>query len=152
MRINEAPQVPRIRTGLMEWVDEWLRAFAANWLRIAQQLNGVSEGRIAPWHTAHTTYPVAGKYDQGDFVRNSTPTVAGVVPCDYIVMGWVCTVGGTPGRRGRGLVVDHQRAEVQHHARLGHVQRGQLLLQGGHSQWRHCGQFRGGDVYRHPAG
>ena len=97
MRINESPQVPRIKTGLMEWVDEWLRAFSANWLRIAQQVNGVSEGRIAPWHTAHTAHPVAGKYDQGDFVRNSAPAVAGVVPCDYIVMGWVCVEGGTPG-------------------------------------------------------
>jgi hypothetical protein len=97
MRLNETPQVPRIRTGLMEWVDEWLRAFSANWLRLAQQVNGVSEGRIAPWHTAHTAHPVAGKYDQGDFVRNSAPVVAGVVPCDYIVMGWVCTEGGTPG-------------------------------------------------------
>jgi hypothetical protein len=97
MRLNETPQVPRIRTGLMEWVDEWLRAFSANWLRLAQQVNGVSEGRIAPWHTAHTAAPVAGKYDQGDFVRNSEPVEAGSEGSKYVVMGWVCCEGGTPG-------------------------------------------------------
>ena len=97
MKLTETPQVPRFVKFTVEWLQEWLRAFSANWVRLAQQLNGLTEGRIAVVHNAYTAYPVAGKYEQGDFIRNSTPSVQGVIPCDYIILGWICTVAGTPG-------------------------------------------------------
>ena len=57
----------------------------------AQQVNGLSEGRIAANYNAATAVPTSGTYQQGDFVKNSAPT--GATP----TIGWVCTVGGTPG-------------------------------------------------------
>ena len=41
--------------------------------------------------------PTTGDYAQGDFVRNSTPAEAGTAGSKYIVMGWLCTVSGSPG-------------------------------------------------------
>jgi hypothetical protein len=57
----------------------------------AQQVNGLAEGRIAATYNALSSVPTAGTYAQGDFVKNSAPT--GSSP----TIGWVCTVGGTPG-------------------------------------------------------
>lgn len=57
----------------------------------AQQVNGLSEGRIAANYTAATAAPTTGLYQQGDFVKNSAPT--GATP----ILGWVCTVAGEPG-------------------------------------------------------
>jgi hypothetical protein len=97
MRLDEAPQFPRPTTGLLDWVNSWLRAFAAQWLRVAQQVNGISEGRISACHTASTSAPTAGGYLVGDVVRNSAPAEAGTDGAKYVITGWVCTVGGTPG-------------------------------------------------------
>lgn len=57
----------------------------------AQQVNALSEGRIAATYNAATAAPTTGTYQQGDFVKSSAPTSA--TP----TIGWVCTVAGTPG-------------------------------------------------------
>jgi hypothetical protein len=36
-------------------------------------------------------------YAQGDFVRNSTPVEAGAATAKYVITGWICVAGGTPG-------------------------------------------------------
>lgn len=64
---------------------------------IAQQLNNVTEGRQSAMHGSLTAAPTTGNYAQGDSVRNSAPAEAGVAGSKYVVTGWVCTVGGTPG-------------------------------------------------------
>lgn len=63
----------------------------------AQQVNAISEGRIGGHYNAATAAPTTGMYQQGDFVRNLTPTELGTTPNKYIVTGWTCTVGGEPG-------------------------------------------------------
>jgi hypothetical protein len=65
--------------------------------RISQQLNGLSEGRIANRYNAVASIPTTGSYQQGDFVPKSDPTEAGTGGWTYIVAGWICTVSGTPG-------------------------------------------------------
>ncbi len=65
--------------------------------RICQQLNGLSEGRVANKHNALTAAPTTGTYKQGDFIANSTPATAGAPGSEYIITGWICTVSGTPG-------------------------------------------------------
>jgi hypothetical protein len=97
MRIDEAPQFPRPTTGVIDWIGQWLRAFSQHWLRVAQQLNGVSEGRISALHTAATAAPTAGGYLAGDIVRNAAPSEAGTGGGKHVVTGWICVVGGTPG-------------------------------------------------------
>jgi hypothetical protein len=63
----------------------------------AVQVNAVSEGRIGGSYNAQTAAPTTGQYAQGDFVRNSAPVEAGVATSRYVVLGWICTVGGSPG-------------------------------------------------------
>ena len=63
----------------------------------AQQINAISEGRIAANYTAATAAPTTGLYQQGDFVRNLTPTELGTTPNKYVVFGWLSVVGGEPG-------------------------------------------------------
>ena len=63
----------------------------------AQQVNALSEGRIAANYTAATAVPTTGTYQRGDKVWNSAPVEAGAASSRYVVIGWICTVGGTPG-------------------------------------------------------
>lgn len=65
--------------------------------KIALQLNGISEGRISQVTNAMTSTPTGGTWAQGDFVRNSATTEAGAGGSKYVVIGWTCTVAGTPG-------------------------------------------------------
>lgn len=64
---------------------------------IEKQVNAVSEGRIAGTYNAYTSAPTTGTWVQGDFIRNLAPTETGSASSKYVVLGWVCTVSGTPG-------------------------------------------------------
>lgn len=63
----------------------------------ADQVNRLSEGQIVANYAAATSVPTTGTHQQGDMVRNSEPAEVGAAPNTYIVFGWICTVGGTPG-------------------------------------------------------
>lgn len=63
----------------------------------ATLVNLITEGRIAGTANATTAAPTTGTYAQGDFVRNSAPTEQGTAGSRYVVLGWVCVAGGTPG-------------------------------------------------------
>ena len=63
----------------------------------ALQVNQISEGRIAGTYNAQTAAPTTGPHAQGDFLRNSAPTELGTSPNKYVIHGWLCVVGGTPG-------------------------------------------------------
>lgn len=77
---------------------EYSRGAVSDSLRlVCQQLNGLSEGRIANRYNALTSIPTTGDYAQGDFVPNSAPSEAGTAGGKYIVTGWICVVGGAPG-------------------------------------------------------
>lgn len=64
---------------------------------IAQQVNAISEERLGGHYGASTAAPTTGTWARGDRVRNSTPSEAGVALSKYVITGWICTVGGTPG-------------------------------------------------------
>ena len=63
--------------------------------QIITQVNLLSEGHVQAATNAATAPPTAGEYVQGDYIRNSTPTASGSP--EVVVLGWVCTVSGTPG-------------------------------------------------------
>ena len=63
----------------------------------AQQVNSLTEGRLAAYYNAQTAAPTTGTHAQGDIVRNTAPAEAGAALSKYVITGWVCTVGGTPG-------------------------------------------------------
>jgi hypothetical protein len=65
-----------------------------------QQMNRLSNGSINGSTTAATSPPAVGSvtlYAAGDFIRNSAPVVQGASGSQYVVIGWLCTVGGKPG-------------------------------------------------------
>jgi hypothetical protein len=64
---------------------------------IETSVNSLAEERLAAHYGASTTDPTTGSWAQGDFVRNSAPSEAGSSPNKYVVLGWICTVSGTPG-------------------------------------------------------
>lgn len=63
----------------------------------AQQVNAMAEGRLFGTYNAQTSAPSTGTYAKGDFIRNSAPAEAGTALSKYVVIGWVCSVSGTPG-------------------------------------------------------
>lgn len=74
-----------------------VRQLSALHVQIATLLNGLSDGRITASNSAGTAAPTAGTWAIGDFVRNSAPAEAGSASSKYVVIGWVCTVAGSPG-------------------------------------------------------
>jgi hypothetical protein len=64
---------------------------------MAQQINGLSEGRLVNRYQSQTAIPTTGSYAQGDIVWKSNPVEAGVATAKYVIIGWVCTVSGAPG-------------------------------------------------------
>ena len=64
---------------------------------IAIQLNGISEGQLAASYTAQTAAPTAGTWAKGDFVKNSSPSELGTAGSKYVIHGWQCVTGGSPG-------------------------------------------------------
>jgi hypothetical protein len=64
---------------------------------LAQQVNGLSEGRLSASYGALTAAPTTGTWAKGDYIRNSNPSEAGVALSKYVIHGWICTVAGTPG-------------------------------------------------------
>ena len=57
----------------------------------------LARGSLAGTRNAATAAPTTGTWAQGDFVRHSAPVEAGVAGSKYVVLGWVCVAGGTPG-------------------------------------------------------
>lgn len=73
-------------------------AETTRWYRqIALQVNGLSEGKASANYGASAAAPTTGTWAQGDFVKNSNPTELGTAGNKYVLMGWICTAGGTPG-------------------------------------------------------
>jgi hypothetical protein len=90
MRLPDNPFLPNDLPGVVRRLNELYRT-------IAQQANALAEGSIYAAHNAATAPPTTGTYAQGDVIRNAQPVEAGTVGSKYVVTGWVCTVGGTPG-------------------------------------------------------
>lgn len=65
--------------------------------QLQTQINLLSNGVLAATYNANTAAPTTGTYAQGDFVKNSTPSELGTAGSKYVILGWVCTVGGSPG-------------------------------------------------------
>lgn len=90
MRLDPFPRFPSDK-GQME------RKLTDLFRDTASQVNDLTEGRIASVTNAATSVPTAGSFARGDFVRNKTPSEAGTAGSKYVILGWLCTVAGTPG-------------------------------------------------------
>ena len=91
MKLNENLQVP---LGTSQPLRQFLYD---NLQRMAQKVNGLAAGRLVAVDFTATSAPTTGTHAQGDFVRNSAPTEAGVALAKYVITGWLCVAAGTPG-------------------------------------------------------
>lgn len=91
MRIEQQPSLP------INSVADLVNALQRYFSRLGTQLNAVSEGQLVAAHNAGTAAPTTGTYAVGDFIRNSAPAEAGSALSKYVIFGWVCVTGGTPG-------------------------------------------------------
>lgn len=95
MRLEENPQLPQNPdTPYAQNLNFVLSRLLRN---IAAKVNGIGDGRIAASDFVAATVPTTGTYAQGDFIRNSAPVELGAASSKYVIQGWICTVGGTPG-------------------------------------------------------
>jgi hypothetical protein len=90
MKLDVYPRFPADR-NLYE------RKLTDLWRATNQQVNQLTEGQITAVHNAATSAPTAGTFAPGDFIRNSAPSELGTAGSKYVLTGWLCTVGGTPG-------------------------------------------------------
>lgn len=93
MKIQDNPYLPNgDQNQLVRQLNQLLK-------EIGTQLNQLSEGQVVAVYNAATAAPTgsAVNYNQGDFIRNLTPSVLGTAGSQYVIMGWVCTVAGAPG-------------------------------------------------------
>ncbi|WP_230682115.1 hypothetical protein, partial [Streptococcus pneumoniae] len=63
----------------------------------AKYVNALASGRFTALNNTGTAAPTTGTWAQGDFVANSNPTELGGPTAKYVVEGYMCLVGGTPG-------------------------------------------------------
>jgi hypothetical protein len=91
MKLNELPKItdPKGSTFLQELTDV-LR-------KTAQKVNQIASGSYAGFDGQAVAAPTTGTWAQGDFVKNSNPAVAGGGGSQYVIQGWTCVTGGTPG-------------------------------------------------------
>lgn len=89
MRLEENPQLP---LG-----EEWRYTLQRYLRAVSQKVNQMADGKTSAIDNAVPAVPTTGQFAQGDFVRNSAPTELGVATSKYVITGWLCTVGGSPG-------------------------------------------------------
>lgn len=89
MKLDEMPQIGSGDT-LRIRVTELFRD-------AARKVNALASGRFSALEGAATSAPTTGTWAQNDFVANSNRTELGSAGSKYVVMGWVCVSGGTPG-------------------------------------------------------
>lgn len=85
MKLNTTPRIPADPVLVREIREH------------ALQVNLMAEGRIAANYNAVPSVPTTGTFAQGDFVRNSAPAELGTAGSKYVIFGWLCVIGGTPG-------------------------------------------------------
>lgn len=93
-KLNELPTLPANVTQEVRVLYPALTKFMRE---TAQKVNQVSSGVYAGFDGQGTAAPTTGTWAQGDFVRNSNPTVQGGGGSQYVVLGFICVAGGTPG-------------------------------------------------------
>lgn len=95
MRLEENPHLPQnpdtqFARDLTFSLTRILRA-------VAQKVNAIGDGRLAGSDFTAASIPTTGSFAHGDFIRHSAPVEAGAPGSKYVVIGWICTVAGTPG-------------------------------------------------------
>lgn len=77
---------------------EWKRGYMESlFKKIDDQVNNLTDGKVNAVTNSYTAAPTSGTHAIGDFVRNTNTVQNGTAPSNYVILGWICTLGGTPG-------------------------------------------------------
>lgn len=93
MRIQDRPNLglnPGVPVPFVQRLHDILAA-------ISTKLNQVALGTAEGFDGKATAIPTVGTYAQGDRIRHAAPVEAGAPGSMYVVIGWVCIAGGSPG-------------------------------------------------------
>lgn len=95
MRLSPEVQLPQNPdTGYQRELVFQLRSI---FRALNNKINGLAGGALSAIDNVGTAAPTTGTWAQGDQVRNSNPTELGSAGSKYVIEGWLCTAGGTPG-------------------------------------------------------
>ena len=95
MRLEENPQLPANPDS--PYAQNLNFTLSRLFRNIAAKVNQIGDGRLVGSDLVAASIPTTGTYAQGDFIRNSAPVEAGTAGSKYVLLGWICTAGGTPG-------------------------------------------------------
>jgi hypothetical protein len=95
MRLEENPQLPSNPDS--DYAKNLNFTLSRIFRNIAAKVNQIGDGRLTGSDLVAASIPTTGTYGQGDFIRNSAPVEAGTAGSKYVVIGWYCEVGGSPG-------------------------------------------------------
>lgn len=87
--MNESPQIgdgPIQRVRITELFRD-----------VARKVNGLARGKFSAVENTGTAAPTTGTWAQNDFYANSNRTELGTAGNKYVLQGWDCVAGGTPG-------------------------------------------------------
>lgn len=73
------------------------RALGRLFREMATRLDTLAYGHIEGVKAKGTASPTTGIWTQGDFYKNTNPSELGSAGSKYVLLGWICTVGGEPG-------------------------------------------------------
>jgi ribulose bisphosphate carboxylase small subunit len=97
MRLNVDPGLPNNPQLTQDWLETLRWKLSDRLTQITKQLNLLTEGHVVAVTNAYTAAPTTGTWKQGDFIRHSAPAEAGAATAKYVIIGYICTVSGTPG-------------------------------------------------------
>ena len=64
---------------------------------IAIKLHQLGDGLLQGRDDVRTAAPTSGTWARGDQITNSQPAELGAAGSRYVITGWICVTGGTPG-------------------------------------------------------
>jgi len=71
--------------------------FSRMFRSIETLVNSLASGNGAARYQSKAAIPTTGTYAQDDIVWKSGMAEAGAASSKYVIIGWVCVAGGTPG-------------------------------------------------------
>ena len=88
-KINADPRLPIVK-------DESLRPLTQRLYELFRN-QAIAHNKSYMWDTEGTAAPTTGTWSVSQMCKNTSPSEAGTAGSKYVVIGWVCTVSGTPG-------------------------------------------------------
>lgn len=95
MKLKETPLLPASPES--KYDTDLQRALMPLLRDTAIKVNQLAAGLYVGFDDAAAAAPTAGRWQQGDTVRNKNPTELGAPGARYVLVGWICVAGGSPG-------------------------------------------------------